>query len=169
MGYVQRGPYTEKLIVEIFGEYIFERDLEQAGHKTINACRLAVPPHARSLFFKLVNPLGKRNYARLFNWLFEDRVMLKVNKANVKRLDRFTEEQLLLTLAEYKPTDEEIKEFKLVATQLPVVTVGDWDALDCNVACQLAILDNAISMAQLEWLHARQFPTKRTYKQLSID
>lgn len=166
---MQRGTYTEKLVIEIFGEYIFERDLEQAGYKTINACKLAIPPHARSLFFRLVNPLGRRNYARLFNWLFEDLVMLKVNKANIKKFDRFTEEQLLLTLAEYLPTDEEIKEFKIVALQLPVVTVGKWDTLDCNVACQLAILDNSISMAQLEWLHARQFPIKHTSKQLNFE
>ena len=42
--YVKRLPYTEQLIVEIFGGYIFERDTTQPGYKLINACTLGIPP-----------------------------------------------------------------------------------------------------------------------------
>jgi hypothetical protein len=159
-GYVKRLPYTEKLIIEIFGAYIFERDLAQPGYKLINACKLAVPPICRSMFFKLVNPLGKGNYAKLANWLFTDLVMLRVNNANIKKFDRFTEEQIIGFIREYEPTGQELKDFALLTTVIPDIVVPGFNRDMASVAAYLAILDGAISKTQVDWLNLYQFPIK---------
>jgi len=159
--YVKRLPYTEKLVTEIFGSYIFERDLAQPGYKLINACKLAVPPVCRSMFFKLVNPLGKGDYAKLANWLFTDLVVSRVNKPNLKKFDMFTEEQIIGLIREYEPTEQELKEFWLVAAVIPDIVIDGFDHNKAAVAAYLAILDGAISRTQVDWLNLYQFPLKK--------
>ena len=170
MQYARRGPYSERLVIEIFGEYLFGRDMTQPGYKVVNACRLAVPIHARSMFFKLVLPMGRGNYNRLLNWLFDDTVMLTVNKANLKKFDRFTEEQILLILAEYDPTEEEIGEFRKEAALAiqPIVYDKTEDVTVSRVRALLALKDWALSKSQLDWLSNLHYPTRKSATQTSF-
>lgn len=163
--YVRRLPYTEQLIVEIFGGYIFERDTTAPGYKLINACTLGIPPHVRADFFKLVKPLGRANYVKLFNWLYSDTVMLKLNKVSLKKLDKFLSEQLTARLIEYIPEHDE------VFTPLPGERVFSFlpcDAERAMIAVISAKADGAISESQLDWLYNFHYPVKHNVLQFKL-
>lgn len=164
-GYVKRLPYTEQLITEIFGEYIFKRDTTPPGHKLINACKLGVPTHVRSVFFKLVSPLGWDNYVKLLNWLYLDPVTLKLNKSSLEKLDRLLAEQLAARLIDYIPEHDE------VFTPPPGERVFGFLPCDDDRAI-IAVLrakdDWAISDSQLDWLYNFHYPARESILQLSL-
>lgn len=163
--YVLRGVFTEALIVEIFGEYRFARDAEQPSQEIVNACKLAVPPHVRADFFKLINPLGRANYIKLLNWLYADTVMLKLNKASLKRLDKFLAEQLTARLIDYIPEHDELF--------TPPPGERAFGFLPCDTdRAKIAILrareDGAISDSQLDWLYNFHYPARNNILQFKL-
>ena len=163
--YVRRLPYTEQLITEIFGEYIFERDTTAPGYKLVNACTLGIPPHVRYDFLKLVKPLGRANYVKLLNWLYTDPVMLKLNKDSLKKLDKFLAEQLTARLIDYIPEHDE------VFIPLPGERVF-WflpcDTYRAIVAVIAAKADGAISDSQAEWLFNFHYPQRKNVLQFKL-
>lgn len=163
--YVKRLPYTEQLVIEIFGEYIFERDTTPPSYKLINACQLGIPPHVRADFFRLVKPLGRSNYVKLLNWLYSDTVMLRLNKANLKKLDKFLAEQLTARLIDYIPDHDE------VFTPPPGERILGFLPCDTDRA-RIAVIkakeDGAISENQLIWLYNFHYPTKSNVLQFKL-
>lgn len=162
---MKRLPYTEQLIVEIFGEYIFERDTTPPGYKLINACQLGIPPHVRADFFRLVKPLGRSNYVKLLNWLYSDPVMLKLNKASLRKLDKFLDEQLTSRLIEYIPKHDE------VFTTQPGERVFEFLPCDAERAVMAVVAakgDGAISDSQVEWLNNFHYPARNNILQLKL-
>lgn len=165
MAYVKRLPYTEQLITEIFGAYIFTRDTALPGYKLINACNLGVPIHVRADFFKLVKPLGLRNYQKLLKWLYSDPVMLKLNKNNLKKLDKLLAEQLTSRIVDYIPDHDGVT--------VPPPGVRVLGFLPCDddrakIALQAALDDGAISYNQSQWLYDFYCPTKNNVLQLKL-
>lgn len=163
--YVKRLPYTEQLIIEIFGEYIFERDTTPPGYKLINACQLGIPPHVRAEFFKLVKPLGRANYVKLLNWLYSDPGMLRLNKASLRKLDKFLAEQLTARLTDYIPDHDE------VFTPPPGERILGFLPCDTEravVAVITAKAYGAISDSQLDWLHDFHYPARKSIFQFSL-
>lgn len=165
--YVKRLPYTEQLIVEIFGEYIFERDATPANHKLINACHLGIPPHVRADFFKVVGPLGLGldNYIKLLNWLYSDTVMLRLNEASLRKLDEFLAEQLTARLTNYIPEHDE------VFTPPPGERVFGFLPCDTDRAIMAVITaksDGSISESQLDWLYNFHYPVKHNVLQFKL-
>ena len=163
--YVKRLPYTEQLITEIFGEYLFERDLTPPGYKLVNACTLGIPPHVRADFLKLVKPLGRANYVKLLNWLCTDPVKLKLNKDSLKKLDKFLAEQLTARLVDYIPEHDE------VFTPPPGERVFGFLPCDTDraiAAVFAAKADGAISDSQVEWLFNFHYPQRKNVLQLKL-
>ena len=153
--YVKRLPYTEQLIIEIFGEYIFERDTTQPGYKLVNACTLGIPPHVRADFFRLVKPLGRANYVK----------MLRLDKSSLKKLDKFLAEQLTARLVEYIPEHDE------VFTPLPGERAFGFLPCDTEraiIAVMAAKADGAISESQAEWLYNFHYPIRADASQLRL-
>jgi hypothetical protein len=163
--YVKRLPYTEQLVTEIFGAYIFERDTALPGYKLINACQLGIPPHVRADFFKLVKPLGHSNYVRLLKWLYSDTVMLKINKASLKKLDKFLAEQLSSRLSDYIPEHDEVYTPPPGERVLGFLNCDDDRA---KIAVMRAKDDGAISDSQLSWLYDFHYPTKKNAIQFKL-
>lgn len=164
--YVNRLPYAEQLITEIFGEYIFERDTTPPGYKLINACQLGIPPHVRADFFKLIKPLGRANYVKLLNWLYSDVVMLKLNKDNLKKLDNLFDEQLIARLIEYI-----IPEHDEVFATPPGERVFGFLPCDADravVAITRAKDDGAISDSQIDWLYNFHYPARKSILQFRL-
>lgn len=165
MAYVKRLPYTEQLITEIFGSYIFERDTTPPGYKMVNACNLGVPAHVRADFFKLLKPLGRDNYIKLLNWLYTDPVMLKLNRASLKKLDKLLAEQLTSRIIDYIPDHDGVT--------VPPPGVRVLGFLPCDddrakIAVQSAIEDGALSHSQAEWLYDFHYPTKKNVLQFKL-
>ena len=164
--YVKRLPYTEQLVTEIFGEYIFERDTTAPGYKLVNACTLGIPPHVRYDFLKLVKPLGRANYVKLLNWLYTDPVMLKLNKGSLKKLDKFLAEQLTARIIDYIPEHDE------VFTLLPGERVFGFLPCDTDRAAIVAVIaakaDGAISDSQAEWLFNFHYPQRKNVLQFKL-
>lgn len=163
--YARRLPFTEQLITEIFGEYVFERDAAPPSYKLLNACNLGIPPHVRADFFRLVKPLGRANYVKLLNWLYRDTVTLSLNKVNLKKLDKFLAEQLTARLVDYIPEHDE------VFTPPPGERVFGFlpcDAKRAAIAVIAARDDGVISDSQLDWLYNFHYPARNSISQLML-
>ena len=98
-----RTATAEKMVTEIFGEYLFERDTRPAKPIVTNSCRLAIDPDYRSLFFKLVEPLGASNYASLQRWLFLDVNRLVINPERKKTIKKLFSDNVIEELSVHVP------------------------------------------------------------------
>lgn len=98
-----RTTTAEKMVIEIFGEYLFERDTKPAKPIVTNSCRLAVDPDYRSLFFKLIEPLGASNYGALQRWLFLDVERLVINQERKKIIRKLFSDNVIEELSVHVP------------------------------------------------------------------